>query len=175
MDLLYFSHFFFLFSRFCFFFVFFFFFFPLSYLGVVLSFVVTVTGIFEYLQERNANDLMASFKNMLPPDAMTNRDGKGYQPLPATCLCRGDIVQISAGQKIPADIRVIAASDDMKVEQSVRRGVVWLLAVMLVVMWKRSFLVLPRCYIYLSFVLTLFVSFFPFFFAHSIFPSLTNK
>lgn len=29
------------------------------YLGIVLSFVVTVTGIFEYLQEKKSNDLMA--------------------------------------------------------------------------------------------------------------------
>ena len=37
------------------------------YLGIVLSFVVTVTGIFEYFQERNASSLMKSFANMLPP------------------------------------------------------------------------------------------------------------
>ena len=43
------------------------------------------------------------------------RDGSGFQPIDSRKLCRGDIVQIKAGQKIPADIRVITASDDMKV------------------------------------------------------------
>jgi sodium/potassium-transporting ATPase subunit alpha len=89
------------------------------YLGIVLTFVVTVTGIFEYFQERNASDLMAKFKDMLPPAADVKRNGGAFQPLPSLQLCVGDIVQIKAGQQIPADIRVISASDDMKVEQSV--------------------------------------------------------
>jgi sodium/potassium-transporting ATPase subunit alpha len=92
------------------------------YLGIVLSFVVTVTGIFEYFQERNASNLMAQFKNMLPPAAMTKRNGTEFQPTPSLELCRGDIVRIKAGDKIPADIRVISASDDMKVEQSALTG-----------------------------------------------------
>ena len=90
------------------------------YLGIVLTTVVTITGIFEYLQERNASSLMNKFKNMLPPKALVNRNGQGFQPLDSLQLCCGDMVRIKAGQKIPADIRVISASDDMTVEQSVR-------------------------------------------------------
>merc|ERR1712166_1073985 len=65
---------------------------------------------------------MKSFANMLPPAADCKRDGSGFQPIDSRKLCRGDIVQIKAGQKIPADIRVITASDDMKVEQSALTG-----------------------------------------------------
>ena len=48
------------------------------------------------------------------------RDGSGFQPIDSRKLCRGDIVQIKAGQKIPADIRVITASDDMKVRSKLK-------------------------------------------------------
>lgn len=92
------------------------------YLGIVLTTVVSITGIFEYLQERNASSLMNKFKNMLPPKALVNRNGQGYQPLDSLQLCCGDMVRIKAGQKIPADIRVISASDDMTVEQSALTG-----------------------------------------------------
>lgn len=69
------------------------------YLGIVLTTVVSITGIFEYLQERNASSLMNKFKNMLPPKALVNRNGQGYQPLDSLQLCCGDMVRIKAGQK----------------------------------------------------------------------------
>ena len=62
---------------------------------------------------------MAQFKNML---RLRNDGGTEFQPTPSIELCRGDIVRIKAGDKIPADIRVISASDDMKVEQSALTG-----------------------------------------------------
>ena len=80
--------------------------------------------------------LMNKFKNMLPPKALVNRNGQGYQPLDSLQLCCGDMVRIKAGRKIPADIRVISASDDMTVEQSVRSSnvVVFVGAVFVIVL-----------------------------------------
>jgi sodium/potassium-transporting ATPase subunit alpha len=91
------------------------------YLGIVLSFVVTVTGIFEYFQEKKSNDLMNSFKNMLPPEVQVLREGQ-WDTVEAHDICRGDIVKVVAGNKIPADFRVIECTDDMKVEQSALTG-----------------------------------------------------
>lgn len=91
------------------------------YLGIVLSFVVTVTGIFEYFQEKKSNDLMNSFKNMLPPEVQVLREGQ-WDTVEAHDICRGDIVKVVAGNKIPADFRVVECTDDMKVEQSALTG-----------------------------------------------------
>jgi magnesium-transporting ATPase (P-type) len=46
------------------------------YLGIVLAFVVTATGIFEYFQEKSSSDLMKKFANMQPPKVIVLRDGK---------------------------------------------------------------------------------------------------
>ena len=39
---------------------------PQLYLGIVLSFVVVVTGCFSYYQEAKSSKIMESFKNMVP-------------------------------------------------------------------------------------------------------------
>ncbi len=51
---------------------------------------------------------MEGFKNMLPSNTKVLRDGKLTQ-IPAEKLVRGDIVEIISGEKIPADLRVIAS------------------------------------------------------------------
>ena len=46
------------------------------YLGIVLSMVVTVTGIFSYYQESKSDSVMESFKNMVPQTALVRRNGE---------------------------------------------------------------------------------------------------
>ena len=46
------------------------------YLGVVLTAVVTVTGIFSYYQESKSAKIMESFKNLVPQYALCRRDGE---------------------------------------------------------------------------------------------------
>ena len=46
------------------------------YLGVVLTAVVTVTGIFSYYQESKSAKIMESFKNLVPQYALVRRDGE---------------------------------------------------------------------------------------------------
>ena len=46
------------------------------YLGVVLTAVVTVTGIFSYYQESKSAAIMESFKNLVPQYALCRRDGE---------------------------------------------------------------------------------------------------
>lgn len=91
------------------------------YLCIVLSGVVTITGVFEYLQEKKSSDLMASFAGMLPPKATVLRGGE-WTKIESKDVCQGDIIKIQAGNKIPADIRVMKASEDMKVEQAALTG-----------------------------------------------------
>merc|ERR1712180_262501 len=90
------------------------------YLGIVLSAVVTVTGIFSYYQEAKSAKIMESFKNLVPQYAVVRRDGDKVT-ITAAELTLGDIVEIKFGDRIPADIRVVEARG-FKVDNSSLTG-----------------------------------------------------
>lgn len=90
------------------------------YLGIVLAAVVIVTGIFSYYQEAKSSKIMESFKNMVPQYATVIRGGQTLT-LPAQEVVQGDIVEVKGGDKIPADIRIIAAAG-FKVDNSSLTG-----------------------------------------------------
>ena len=91
------------------------------YLGIVLFAIVIITGTFTYFQEKKSNDLMASFKNMMPNRCTVTRDGNPTEVV-AEDLVIGDIVHIKAGDKVPADIRILECSDDMQVDNACLTG-----------------------------------------------------
>merc|ERR1712212_526548 len=90
------------------------------YLGIVLTAVVTVTGVFSYYQESKSDKIMESFKNMVPQYALCIRDGEKLN-IKAEELTIGDIVEIKFGDRIPADVRVIEARG-FKVDNSSLTG-----------------------------------------------------
>jgi len=90
------------------------------YLGVVLTAVVTVTGIFSYYQESKSDKIMESFKNLVPQYALVRRGGAKLN-IKAEELTIGDIVEIKFGDRIPADIRVLEARG-FKVDNSSLTG-----------------------------------------------------
>jgi sodium/potassium-transporting ATPase subunit alpha len=91
------------------------------YLGIVLCAVVTITAIFGYFQERKASKLMDSFRGMMPDIVVCIRDGQPLK-IDAMELVRGDIIKCKAGDKIPADIRILECSDDCKVDNASLTG-----------------------------------------------------
>merc|ERR1712088_999160 len=90
------------------------------YLGVVLTAVVTVTGIFSYYQESKSAKIMESFKNLVPQYALVRRDGEKVT-IAATELTLGDIVEVKFGDRVPADLRVLEARG-FKVDNSSLTG-----------------------------------------------------
>ena len=90
------------------------------YLGIVLTVVVVVTGIFSYYQESKSSKIMESFKNLVPQYALCIRDGAKVT-LKAEELTVGDIIEVKSGDRIPADIRVIE-SRGFKVDNSSLTG-----------------------------------------------------
>merc|ERR1711881_139714 len=90
------------------------------YLGVVLTAVVTVTGVFSYYQESKSAAIMESFKNLVPQYALVRRDGEKVT-ITAAELTLGDIVEIKFGDRVPADIRVLEARQ-FKVDNSSLTG-----------------------------------------------------
>merc|ERR1712212_462907 len=91
------------------------------YLGVVLSAVVTVTGIFSYYQESKSATIMEGFKNLVPQYALVRRNNGEKLTIPADTLTLGDIVEIKFGDRCPADLRVLEARG-FKVDNSSLTG-----------------------------------------------------
>uniref|UniRef100_A0A8B9KPU1 Sodium/potassium-transporting ATPase subunit alpha n=1 Tax=Astyanax mexicanus TaxID=7994 RepID=A0A8B9KPU1_ASTMX len=78
------------------------------YLAITLIAVVVVTGCFGYYQEFKSTNIIASFKNLVPQQALVIRDGQKNQ-INANLLVVGDLVEIKGGDRVPADIRVITS------------------------------------------------------------------
>ncbi|XP_045105773.1 sodium/potassium-transporting ATPase subunit alpha-like isoform X1 [Portunus trituberculatus] len=90
------------------------------YLGIVLTAVVIITGIFSYYQESKSSRIMESFKNLVPQYAIVIREGEKLN-VQAEELCIGDIIDVKFGDRIPADMRVIEARG-FKVDNSSLTG-----------------------------------------------------
>ena len=90
------------------------------YLGIVLTTVVVVTGIFSYYQESKSSRIMDSFKNMVPQFALVIRDGQKLT-MKAEEIAIGDVVEVKFGDRVPADIRIIE-SRGFKVDNSSLTG-----------------------------------------------------
>merc|ERR1711899_306897 len=91
------------------------------YRGVVLSAVVTVTGIFSYYQESKSAKIMEGFKTLVPQYALVRRNNGEKLTAPADTLTLGDIVEIKFGDRCPADLRVLEARG-FKVDNSSLTG-----------------------------------------------------
>jgi sodium/potassium-transporting ATPase subunit alpha len=91
------------------------------YLGIVLFVVVFATGVFGFVQNMKSDNLMKSFANMLPPKVLVRRDGQTSLEV-ALKLVPGDIVEINAGDLVPADLRIIECSDNLVVDNASLTG-----------------------------------------------------
>jgi calcium-translocating P-type ATPase len=75
--------------------------------GVILA-VVLANAIIGFIQEGKAEAAMAAIRGMLAPKAAVLRDGHRVS-VDGAGLVPGDIVLLEAGDKVPADLRVIEA------------------------------------------------------------------
>jgi len=90
------------------------------YLGIVLTAVVVITGVFSYYQESKSSKIMESFKNMVPQYALCLREGEKIT-IKADELTLGDIIEVKFGDRMPADMRVLE-SRGLKVDNSSLTG-----------------------------------------------------
>ncbi|GAA48524.1 Na+/K+ transporting ATPase subunit alpha K01539 sodium/potassium-transporting ATPase subunit alpha [Clonorchis sinensis] len=90
------------------------------YLGGVLAGVVIISGLFTYYQEAKSSKIMESFKTMVPQTAVVIRNGERHI-ISAEQLVVGDLVDVKGGDRVPADLRVIYASN-LKADNSSLTG-----------------------------------------------------
>lgn len=74
--------------------------------GVVLG-VVVLNAIIGFVQEWKAGKALAALEGMVP-DVATVRRGGTRTTVPAAELVAGDIVLLASGDKVPADLRLVA-------------------------------------------------------------------
>ncbi len=86
------------------------------HIGIALLAVVLLNAIFTFIQQYRSERIMEQFRKMLPQKAEVWRDGKRKR-IPVENVVPGDIIFISAGDKIPADARLIE-ENTLKVDHS---------------------------------------------------------
>merc|ERR1719320_2013036 len=90
-------------------------------IGVTLAVVVTITGLFSFMQESKSEAIMEGFKNFLPEIVSVVRNGELLEEVAAS-LVPGDLIRIKFGDKLPADVRIIDCSSNMAVDNSALTG-----------------------------------------------------
>jgi len=73
--------------------------------GSIIFIIVLVNAIIGFLHERKAGKIIDKLKNLIKSPAKVMRDGK-LTEINQENLVPGDIVQIEAGDKLPADLRL---------------------------------------------------------------------
>src|SRR6476646_4729310 len=74
----------------------------------VIIAIVIVNGILGFLQERRADRALAALQKLSIPQARVIRDGATHSVASAD-LVPGDLVELEAGDRVPADLRLIHA------------------------------------------------------------------
>ncbi|MFN6952135.1 MAG: HAD-IC family P-type ATPase, partial [Albidovulum sp.] len=87
--------------------------------GVILA-VVVVNAVVGFVQEGRAETALAALRSLLAPYAAVLRDGR-RKSIPADALVVGDIVLLEAGDRVPADLRLIAVRG-LRVEEAILTG-----------------------------------------------------
>ena len=88
--------------------------------AILLISIIISTGLFSYYQESQTGEILKAFESMLANDATVKRDGV-IQTIPTSQLTVGDIVLLNSGQRVPADIRILEASN-LYVDKSILNG-----------------------------------------------------
>jgi len=86
---------------------------------VILA-VAVINAAIGLIQEGRAEKALAGIRTMLSVQADVRRDG-GWVRVDAEQLVPGDVVRLRAGDKVPADLRLIAASN-LQAEESALTG-----------------------------------------------------
>lgn len=76
----------------------------------VVIFVVFFNAVMGFVQEYRAEKAVEALQNMMSPHARVYRDGQLHD-IEAKDLVPGDIVHLVAGDKVPADVRIIDQSN----------------------------------------------------------------
>lgn len=90
-------------------------------LAIVLVIVVLLQTFFNAYQDWSTSAVLASINDLLPEQVNVLRSG-AEESIAAADLVVGDIINIACGDKLPADIRIIDCSRDLRWDRSALTG-----------------------------------------------------
>lgn len=88
--------------------------------SIIIIGIVIFNALMGVIQEAKAEKSIESLKQMTPQMAKAIRNGKGIL-VPAEELVKGDIIELEAGNFVPADCRILK-SHNLKIEESSLTG-----------------------------------------------------
>ena len=78
---------------------------------IIILTMVFVSGVLRFIQESRSGDAAAKLLAMITTTCTVTRQNKSHIEIPLDEVVVGDIVYLSAGDMIPADVRIIEAKD----------------------------------------------------------------
>ena len=88
---------------------------------IIIVAMVLIAGILRFVQETRSGNAAEKLLEMIETTANIERLGEGAKEIPLDEIVVGDIVHLSAGDMIPADIRILQAKD-LFISQSALTG-----------------------------------------------------
>ncbi|KAG6815866.1 hypothetical protein H0H87_010656 [Tephrocybe sp. NHM501043] len=90
-------------------------------LAILTLMVILSQASFSAFQDWSTGRVMNSILDLLPSECVVIREGKTTK-MPASELAVGDVVLLSVGNKVPADMRLIETSNDVRFDRAVLTG-----------------------------------------------------
>ncbi|PWV64656.1 HAD-IC family P-type ATPase [Plasticicumulans acidivorans] len=88
--------------------------------ATVILAVTVLNALVGFIQEGKAESALAAIRNMLSPHALVYRDGHRRE-IAAEALVPGDVVLLSSGDKVPADLRLLHVKN-LRVQEAALTG-----------------------------------------------------
>ena len=90
-------------------------------LGIILLLVFLLQALFNMIQDYSSSNVMKSINNLIPTEVSIIRDGQ-LKIVNAKDLVPGDIINLIAGNKLPADVRIFQCSSDLAIDRAILTG-----------------------------------------------------
>jgi sodium/potassium-transporting ATPase subunit alpha len=90
-------------------------------LAILVMIVIFLQAGFSAFQDWSTQRVMNSIMDILPSEALVLREGS-WAKIASADIVNGDIVQIKIGDKVPADLRLLSTSGDVRFDRSVLTG-----------------------------------------------------
>ena len=78
---------------------------------VIIVTMVVISGVLRFVQESRSGNAAEKLLNMITTTCTVTRKGQEKAEIPMDELVVGDIVHLSAGDMLPADVRILATKD----------------------------------------------------------------
>ena len=78
---------------------------------IIICVMVLISGVLRFVQESRSGDAAEALVETIETTCNVERKGVGRKEMPLDEIVVGDIIHLSAGDMVPADLRIIAARD----------------------------------------------------------------